>query len=93
MFRKDFRLHFVNLYFDICSCRTRATSNGNDIEMKRNDASKIGVFSLPKRNEPTYSKTWKDRSEAATIIDILCRIEEITNIISPKFAGSKRKRI
>ncbi len=32
-------------------------SNGNDIETKRNDASIIGVFSVPKRNERTYSKT------------------------------------
>ncbi len=65
-------------------------SNGNDIETKRNDASIIGVFSVPKRNELSYSKTWTDRSEANTIINILCRIEEITNIISPEFARSKK---
>ncbi len=66
------------------------SSNGNDIETKRNDASIIGVFSVPQRNEPSYSKTWTDRSEANTIINILCRFEEITNIISPEFAGSKK---
>jgi hypothetical protein len=69
------------------------TSNGNDIETKRNDASIIGVFSVPKWNEPSYSKTWTDRSETNTIINILCRIEEITNISSPEFAGSKKTRI
>ncbi len=69
------------------------TSNGNDIETKRNHASIIGVFSVAKRNEPTYSRTWKDRNEANTIINIRCRIEEITKIISPEFAGSKIKRI
>jgi hypothetical protein len=67
-------------------------SNGNDIETKRNDTSIIGVFSVSKRKEPTYSRTWKGRSEANTIIIILCRIEEITNIISLEFAESKRKR-
>ncbi len=67
------------------------TSNGNDIETKQNVASIIGVFSISKRNKPNYSRTWKDLSEANTIINILCRIEEITNIISPEFAGSKRK--
>ena len=74
-------------------CGTVESSNGNDIETKRNDASITGVFSIPKRKEPSYSKTWTDRSEANTIINILCRIEEITNIISPEFVGSKRKRI
>jgi hypothetical protein len=69
------------------------SSNGNDIEPKRNDASVIEVFSVAKRNEPTCSRTWKDRNEANTIINIRCRIEEITNIISPEFAGSKIKRI
>jgi hypothetical protein len=34
------------------------SSNGNDIETKRNYASIIGVFSVSKRNEPTYSRTW-----------------------------------
>jgi hypothetical protein len=52
------------------------SSNGNDIETKWSDASIIRVFSVSKRNEPTYSKTWKDRSEANTIINILCWIEE-----------------
>jgi hypothetical protein len=65
------------------------TSNGNDIETKRNDASVIGVFSVAKRNEPTYSRTWKDSNEANTIINIHCRIEEII----PEFSGSKIKRI
>jgi hypothetical protein len=64
-------------------------SNGKDIEGKRNDTSIIGLFSLSKRNELTYSR---NLSEAKTIIIILCRIEERTNIISPEFAGSKRKR-
>jgi hypothetical protein len=73
--------------------QTVPTSTGNDIEGKRNDASIIGVFLVSKRNEPTDSRNWRDRSEANTIINILCRIEEITNIISPEFAGSKRKRI
>jgi hypothetical protein len=68
------------------------SSNGNDIEAKRSDTSIIGVFSVSKRNEPTYSRSWKDGSEVNTIIIILCRIEEITNIISPEFAGWKRKR-
>jgi hypothetical protein len=67
-------------------------SNGNDIETKRSETSIIGVFSISKRNELTYSITGKDRSEANTIIIVLCRIEAITNIISPEFAGSKRKR-
>ncbi len=69
-----------------------STSNGNDIETKRNDASIKGVFSVPKRNEPTYSKTWKERSEANTIINILCRIEEITNIISLRPFSMEAKR-
>jgi hypothetical protein len=67
-------------------------SNGNDIETKRNDTSIIRVLLITKRNEPTYSRTWRDLSEANTIIIILCRIEEITNLISSEFAGSKRKR-
>jgi hypothetical protein len=69
-----------------------SSSNGNDIEAKRSDTSIIGVFLVSKRNELTYSRMWKDRSEANTIIIILCRIEAITNIISPEFARSKRKR-
>ncbi len=68
------------------------TNNGNDIETKRSETSIIGVFSISKRNELTYSRTGKDRSEANTIIIVHCRIEAITNIISPEFAGSKRKR-
>ncbi len=72
---------------------TALTSNGNDIETKRNETSIIGVFSLSKRNEPSYSRTWIDQIEANAIIIILCRIEEITNIISPEFSGSKIKRI
>jgi hypothetical protein len=67
-------------------------SNGNDIETKRSETSIIGVFSISKRNELTYSRTGKDRSEVNTIIIVLCRIEAIANIISPEFAGSKRKR-
>jgi len=67
-------------------------SNGNDIETKRSDTSIIGVFLVSKRNELTYSRMWKDRSEANTIIIILSRSEAITNIISPEFARSKRKR-
>jgi hypothetical protein len=66
------------------------SSNGNDIETKRNYALIIGLFSVSKRNEPTYSRTWKDRSKAKTNINVLCKIEEITNIISLKYAGSKR---
>jgi hypothetical protein len=62
--------------------KTVFTSNGNDIETKRNNASIIGVFSVPKRNEPSYSKTRTDQSEANTIINILCRIEEKPNKIS-----------
>jgi hypothetical protein len=73
-------------------CRIAARSNGNDIETKRSDASIIGVFAVSKRNEPTHSRTWNDRSEANTVINIICRIEEITNIISPEFAVSKGKR-
>ncbi len=46
-------------------------SNSNDIETKRNYASIIGVFLESKRNEPTYSRTWKDRSEANTNINIV----------------------
>jgi hypothetical protein len=57
------------------------SSNGNDIETKQNDISIIGVFSVSKRSESTYSRTCKDRSEAKTITLILCRIEEITNIL------------
>jgi hypothetical protein len=67
-------------------------SNGNDIETKRSDTSILGVFFVSKRNEPTYSRSCKDGSEVNTIIIILCRIEEITNIISPEFARWKRKR-
>ncbi len=51
-------------------------SNGNDIETKRNHTSIIGVFSVSKRKEPTYCRTWKDRSEA--------------NILLLFFAGSKK---
>ncbi len=72
--------------------RCGRSSNGNDIETKRTDNSIIWVFSVSKRKEPTYSITWKDRSEANTIIIIVCRNEEITNIISPELAGSKRNR-
>ncbi len=43
------------------------TSNGNDIEAKRNDTSIIRVFLVSKRNKATYSRT---RSEAKTIIFI-----------------------
>jgi hypothetical protein len=68
------------------------SSNGNDIETKRNETSIIGVFFVSKRKEPSYSRTLKDRSEANTISIILRRIEEITNISSQEFAGSKRKR-
>ncbi len=67
-------------------------SNGNDIETKRSETSIIGVFSISKQNELTYSRKGKNRSEANTIIIVHCRIEAITNIISPEFAGSKRKR-
>jgi hypothetical protein len=74
-------------------CNDLLSSNGNNIETKRNYALIIGVFSVSKRNEPTYSRTWKDRSEANTNMNMLCKIEEITNKISLKFAGSKRIRI
>jgi 3'-phosphoadenosine 5'-phosphosulfate sulfotransferase len=70
---------------------SEGSSNGNDIKTKRNHASIIGVFLVSKRNKPTYSRTGKDRSEAYTILNILCRIEEIMKIISSEFAGSKRK--
>jgi hypothetical protein len=58
------------------------TSNGNDIETKRNDTSIIGVFLVSKRNKPIYSRTWKDRSEGNTIIIVLYKIAEKANIIS-----------
>jgi hypothetical protein len=61
--------------------------------LKGNDAWIIGLFLVSKRNEPTFSRTWKDQNKANTISNILCRIEEIKNINSPEFAGSKRKRI
>ena len=67
-------------------------SNGNDIEAKRNDTSIIGVFLVSKRNEPSYYTTQSEVKRSEDLIFILCRIEEITNIISPEFAGSKRKR-
>ncbi len=38
-------------------------SNGNDIE-RRNEASILASFSISKQNEPAYSRTCKDRSEA-----------------------------
>ncbi len=69
-----------------------ATSIGNDIETKRSDTSIIGVFSVLKRNEPTYSRSWKDGSEVNTIITIICRIEEITNIIRPRPCSIEAKR-
>ncbi len=56
-------------------------SNGNNFGSKQNDASMKGAFSVSKRNKPTYSRTWKDRSDGKTIINILCRIEEKMNII------------
>ena len=68
------------------------TSNGNDIEAKRYDTKILGVFSLSKRNEPTYYTTESEVKRSEDFIIILCRIEEITNMISPEFAGSKRKR-
>jgi hypothetical protein len=46
------------------------SSNGNDIEAKRSDTSILGVFLVSKRNELTYSRMWKDRSEANIIIII-----------------------
>ncbi len=67
-------------------------SNGNDIETKRNDTSIIGVFSVSKRKEPTYSRTWRDRSKANTITNILCRIEEKTNRISLRLCSIEAKR-
>jgi hypothetical protein len=57
------------------------SSNGNDIETKRNDASVIGAFSVAKQNKPTYLRTWKDQNEANTIINICFRIEEITKLV------------
>ncbi len=53
-------------------------SNGNDIETKRNDTSIIGVFSVSKRNEPSYSR--------------ICWIEEKTNIISLRPCSIEAKR-
>jgi hypothetical protein len=76
------------------SCKKKGivpTSNGNDIEAKRNDTSIIGVVSVSKRNEPTYYTTQSKVKRSEDFIIILCRIEEITNIISPEFAGSKKK--
>jgi hypothetical protein len=68
------------------------TSNGNDIEAKQNDTSIIWVFSISKRNETSYSKTQAKQSKAKTIIIVLFRIEEITNVITPEFSGSKTKQ-
>jgi hypothetical protein len=85
----DFLIYYKTTFFLDASDRT---SNGNDIETKRNDTSIIGILSVSKQNEPTYSRPWKDRSEANPTIVILCRIEEITILVSPEFAGSKRKR-
>ncbi len=54
------------------------TSNGNNIETKRNHTSIIGVFSVSKRNEPRYSKIFW--------------IEEKTNIISLRPCSIEAKR-
>jgi hypothetical protein len=43
------------------------SSNG-DIKTKRNYASIIGVYSVSKRNEPTYSRTWKDEAKRTQIL-------------------------
>ncbi len=69
-----------------------STSNGNDIETKRNETSIIRVYPVSKRNEPIYSRTWKDRSEANTIITVVCQIAEKTNIISLRLCSIKAKR-
>ncbi len=58
--------------------RILLTSNGNDVETKRNDTSIIGVFSVSKRNEPSYSR--------------FCQIEEKTNIISSRPCSIEAKR-
>jgi hypothetical protein len=67
-------------------------SNGNDIETKQNDISIIGVFSVSKRNEPAYSRTLKDRSEANIFMSILCRIEVNTNWVGPNLSRIEQKR-
>ncbi len=68
------------------------SSNGNDIKTKRNDASIIGVFFSTEAKRTHLFQTWKKRSEANTIIKILCRIEEITNIISLRPFSIEAKR-
>jgi len=68
------------------------SSNGNDIETKRNDISIIGVFSVSKQNEPAYSRTLKDRSKANIFMSTLCRIEVNTNRVCPKLSRIEQKR-
>jgi hypothetical protein len=68
------------------------SSNGNDIETKRNDISIIGVFSVSKQNEPAYSRTLKDRSKANIFMSTLCRIEVNTNWVCPKLSKIEQKR-
>jgi hypothetical protein len=72
--------------------RSTDTSNGNDIETKRNDISIIGVFSVSKRNKPAYSRTLKDRSKANIFMSILCRIEVNTNWVGPKLSRIEQIR-
>ncbi len=68
------------------------SSNGNDIETKRNNSSIIGVFSVSKRNELAYSRTLKDRSKANIFMSILCRIEVNTNWVGRKLSRIEQKR-
>jgi hypothetical protein len=66
--------HVVNSNIAIGSLPTLQIAMATDTETKRNDASIIGVFSVAKGTEPTYSRTWKDQNEANTINNIHCRI-------------------
>jgi hypothetical protein len=52
------------------------TSNGNDIETKRNDTSIIGVFSVSKGKKPTFPE--------------LGKIEAKRTLLLLFFAGSKK---
>ncbi len=76
--RMIYLLYIRRIFTNLIISGKLRNSNGNDIETKRSNTSIIGVFSVSKRNEPTYSRSWKDGSEVNTIIIIICRIEEIT---------------
>ncbi len=79
----------IYAYFGVlCKC----IEGGKDIETKRNNILIIGVFSVSKRNEPAYSRTLKDRSEANIFLSILCRIEVNTNWVVPNRSRIPQKR-